>query len=48
MNTILVKASAVMQLDAATLTLISFREDRHVRPSSSEVTTSLPRFFRAK
>jgi hypothetical protein len=42
MNTILVKASAIMQADAATLTLINFREDRHVRPSSSGLSTTLP------
>jgi hypothetical protein len=48
MNTILVKASAVMQADAATLTLINLREDRHVRPLSSELTTALPHLFCAK
>jgi hypothetical protein len=34
-----------MQADAATVTLITLREDRHVRPSSSELTTALPRLF---
>jgi hypothetical protein len=37
-----------MQTDAATLTLISLREDRHVRPSSSELITALPCLFLAK
>jgi hypothetical protein len=45
MNTILVKASAIMQADAATLTLINLREDRHVRPLISALTTAVSRLF---
>ena len=44
-NTILVKASAIMQADAATLTLITLREDRHVRPLISELTIAVPCLF---